>query len=86
MPDGRGIDPALAPGGFAECSPTPAIHADLTQLKVCIIARGRCLGLFGLFWLCLGVLLFRGLPFRFLQLLAFHWFFALGTSTVDNGS
>ena len=32
------------------------------------------------------VLLFRGLPFRFLQLLAFRRFFALGTSTLDNGS
>ena len=32
------------------------------------------------------MLLFRGLPFRFLQLLAFPWFFALGTSTVDKGS
>ena len=40
-----------------------------------------CLGLFGLFWLCFGVLLFRGLPFRFLPLLAVHWFFALGTLT-----
>ena len=42
---------------------------------------GSCLGFFGLLWLCLGVVLFRGLPFRFLQLLAFHCFSVLGTST-----
>ena len=32
-------------------------------------------------WLCLGVVLFRDLPFRCLPLLAFLWFAALGTST-----
>ena len=29
----------------------------------------------------LEAVLFRGLPLRFLQLLAFHWFSALGIST-----
>ena len=51
--------------------PTPANHVILRRLKANALESG-------LSWLCFGGLLFRGLPFRFLLLLAFLWLSALG--------